>query len=341
MSNQVADLRSAARNGGSRRVPSNIGNLLVGLRCLIEYAVESRAITATEGENLYHRYHGALEDAGAAQIAHQQASEPTQRFIDLLIGVLAAGHGHLAAMTGDQPATMPSPDGTPGSITAGALGWRQRTVHGDDDYSYEWQPSGPRIGWIDEDGIYLEPEASFAAVQRLAREKGEPLTISSKTLHKRLDERGLLATTDSQRGKLTVRRTIEGPRRNVLHLRTASLLSPPEAAQSALEAHASKTSEIPHVSSLDPGPDPAATSVSNFAQPAPHPRETPAQSDAQLPLVGPIGPMGPIPKRAVLALPPSPLEKQSADVTCESTPSPPPDEPISQRDDIAWEDFEL
>ena len=38
------------------------------------------------------------------------------------------------------------------------------------------------------------------------------------TLRRRLKERGVLATCDTQRRTLTVRRTLEGQRREVLHL---------------------------------------------------------------------------------------------------------------------------
>ena len=269
-------------------MPTTVGNLLFGWQCFIDFAVEAGAILPAEGEDLRRRGRGALDEAAAAQNAHQQDSEPTQRFIDLVVGVLAAGLGHLAATTGGQPPTISSPDGTTGSISAGTWGWRIRMVHGKDEHRYEWQPVGLRI--------YLEPEASYGAAQRLARETGESLVIGRKTLHKRMHERGLLATTDSKRGKLTVRRTIEDLRRNVLHLRTASLLAPSETAQSALEAHGAESGEISRGSSKQLGPDPTATSASNIPQSAPGPSSTPAQHDAQLPLMGPDGPLGPIPR---------------------------------------------
>src|SRR5262249_43761787 len=72
-----------------------------------------------------------------------------------------------------------------------------------------------------------EPDASFAAVQRFARDQNESFAISAQTLRRRLKEKGLLATTDVARGKLTVRKTLQGARRDVLHIaRTAAPFAP-------------------------------------------------------------------------------------------------------------------
>ena len=69
----------------------------------------------------------------------------------------------------------------------------------------------------------LEPETAFAAAQRLARDQGTSILIKQRTLWKRLAEQGLLASRDASRGTNTVRRTIEGMRRELLHLRTSTL----------------------------------------------------------------------------------------------------------------------
>ena len=70
-------------------------------------------------------------------------------------------------------------------------------------------------------------------VQRLARDLGETIGISTNTLHKRLHERGVLRSVETARGVLTVRRTLEGRRRDVLHLDADALaaLPPSEADQ--------------------------------------------------------------------------------------------------------------
>lgn len=71
----------------------------------------------------------------------------------------------------------------------------------------------------------LEPTASFGVAQDLGRATGEPLAVGHTTLNKRLNEKGLLASIDSTRGTLTVRRRVAGTLVPVLHLRSDALAS--------------------------------------------------------------------------------------------------------------------
>jgi hypothetical protein len=82
------------------------------------------------------------------------------------------------------------------------------------------------VGWVEKKHLYLEPEAAFKVVQEMAQASGEPLAIGSKTLHKRLDDRKLLASTaKKKRRRLQVRKTLQGRRREVLHLLASTLWS--------------------------------------------------------------------------------------------------------------------
>jgi hypothetical protein len=72
---------------------------------------------------------------------------------------------------------------------------------------------------------YLE---DLDEAQDLARDQGDGLPVSAQTLRKRLKEKGLLVTTDEHRQKLTVRKTFQGTRRDVLHLSADCLTSPSE-----------------------------------------------------------------------------------------------------------------
>ena len=140
-------------------------------------------------------------------------SEPTQRYLELLSAVLASGRAHITGPDGQRP---PSPE---------RMGWRKHS-EGTGAYQQDkWRPVGHRIGWIDGDDLYLEPEAAYAAAQHLAKESDDSISVKPKTLHKRLHERGLMVTIDEARGVLTIRKTLEGTRRTVLHLRAGSLFS--------------------------------------------------------------------------------------------------------------------
>src|SRR5262249_25466092 len=127
----------------------------------------------------------------------------------------ASGRAHVAGPSGREPE---APE---------AWGWRLRTVGSGEHERDEWQPQGRRIGWVEGADLYLEPEASYAAAQELARDQGDGLPIAPRTLHRRLHERGLLVAVETHGGKtrFAVRRTLEGRRRDVLSVR-ADVLTP-------------------------------------------------------------------------------------------------------------------
>ena len=94
-----------------------------------------------------------------------------------------------------------------GLVTNGPIGLGEQETY------THWHAcqQGKRIGWVDGPDLYLEPEASYAAAQELARDKGDGLPVSARTLRKRLHEPGLLAAAgDGGRETLTVRRTLAG-----------------------------------------------------------------------------------------------------------------------------------
>jgi hypothetical protein len=123
-----------------------------------------------------------------------------------LSAALASGRAHVANSVGSAPETPER------------WGWQLKTVGTGPSTRDDWQPQGHRIGWVDDQDLYLEPEASFAAAQELAKEQGESLPITPHTLRRRLKEKGFLLSRDERRKKLTVRKTLPGTRREVLHL---------------------------------------------------------------------------------------------------------------------------
>jgi hypothetical protein len=143
-----------------------------------------------------------LLKAAAAHAKHVEAAEPTALFLRLLLAALASGRAHVAGRDGGAPES------------AQAWGWREENS---DDSTL--RPQGRRVGWVEGNDLYLEPEASYAAAQELARDQNEALPVSPRTLHQRLKERSLLTSWDSKRQRNTVRRTLEGVRdREVLHV---------------------------------------------------------------------------------------------------------------------------
>jgi hypothetical protein len=204
---ELAELRDRARGDGQHaRTPGIVADLALGLRYLLEFARSVGAISETERVDLWERGWAALAEAGAAQAVHMAAAEPAGLFLRLLSAALAGGYAHIADEHGEGPSEPQR------------WGWRPEEFYTGDGTGTRHKPQGVRVGWLADGELYLEPEASFAAVQRVARDQGECFAISANTLRRRLKEKALLATTDAGRGKLTVRKTLQGVRREVLHI---------------------------------------------------------------------------------------------------------------------------
>jgi hypothetical protein len=201
LAQRVAELRiSAARHTAHARTPEIIANLQAAFEAYLEFSEECGAINAGEREHWANRSWDALRATAIAQVRQQAANEPAARFLDLLRGCLASGQAHLAARDGTEPEDSPE-----------CCGWR-RNNYG------KWSAAGDCIGWIDGEDIYLEPTVAYRIAQTAGREGGEILPISEQTLRKRLREKGLLASIDEKRETLTVRRSVAGSIKVVLHL---------------------------------------------------------------------------------------------------------------------------
>ncbi len=202
--------------GTHKRTPRNAASLAVGLRWFLRFARDAGAIDAPATERLWSACLASLADAVAAQDQYQQGCDPAVRFLELLASALASGRAHVAAPNGEAP---PSP---------GRWGWRSRQV-GPGAYSGpEWQPQGRRVGWVEGDDLFLEPDAAYQIAQEAGAGSADALAVGNVTLWKRLKEAGALASVDSGRGKLQVRRTLEGVRRSVIHVCAGCLESPGE-----------------------------------------------------------------------------------------------------------------
>jgi hypothetical protein len=213
MPSRLLELRDrAACPGTHRRTPEIVANLYVGWEVFNRFATEIGAITGREGDTLSAEVWGALNRAARAQDSGQAASDSADRFLHLLRAALSSGNCHLAGRDGDPPGN------------AETLGWHRKRRLGPFGGEH-WEPRGPRIGWAEGDDVLLEPGAAFAAIQMLARQQGEPIAVSQRTLHNRISEARLLESTGGRRGA-PVRRVLDGQRREVLHMSMHTLFPP-------------------------------------------------------------------------------------------------------------------
>jgi hypothetical protein len=206
----------ASRKEQHRRTAGIVAELAVGWRLFLEFAQATGAVTPEQSEQLWERGWTALGALATDQARHQRVSDPARLFLALLGGAVASGRAHVAGPDGQEPADIPQ-----------AWGWRLVTVGAGEHERQEWRSGGERVGWVAEDDLYLDPHAAFVAAQRFGRDGGEQIPVTLPTLTRRLKEQGLLSGREEYRGVLTVRRTLEGKRRDVLPL-AAGALTPPE-----------------------------------------------------------------------------------------------------------------
>jgi hypothetical protein len=198
------------RGAEHRRTPDVAASLIVGWEMFLRFAADAGAIDRDDATRTLTRVRAALTDSAEVQRAHQTSEEPATRFLALLRAAISSGRAHVVDAN-----TKGSPR------NAACWGWQ---LGASNDHEREaWRPQGERLGWIRDDALLLDPDAAFAAAQKLARDQGTAVSVKQRTLWKRLAEQGLLASRDPVRGTNTVRHTIEGMRRDLLHLRTSTL----------------------------------------------------------------------------------------------------------------------
>jgi hypothetical protein len=194
-------------SGAHDRTPDIIASLYPGWVCFLEFAQEVAAIAEEELGELAKMGWQALVEAGKLQSQHQSSEDMVNLFLRLLASTLSSGQAHLEDFktNGEPPEAV-------------SWGWRSK-ANGQGTEGHV--PQGDCIGWVDSMDIYLEPESTFAAVQKLARDQGTSLSVTSQTLWSRLKERGILSSTEP--GHNTVRRSINGKRPHVLHVKKETL----------------------------------------------------------------------------------------------------------------------
>ena len=100
----------------------------------------------------------AIMEAAKAQGPHQASEDVVNRFLRLLAATISSGRAHLAS--------------------AKSNGSRRIASNGDggEQVQGEYLPMGNRIGWVEDQYVYLDPDSAFAEVQKLAQSQGSGLS---------------------------------------------------------------------------------------------------------------------------------------------------------------------
>ncbi|MCG3143385.1 MAG: hypothetical protein HONDAALG_00733 [Gammaproteobacteria bacterium] len=180
-----------------KRSATTLAQLQRAWQVWLEFAADCRALDGDEIAGLREAVEIALDKLGQAQAGYQASENPAFRFIELLQAALTSGKAHLAAIDGGQPEN------------GEAWGWRDGEAQGD------------RIGWIEGGDVFLQPDAAYRVAQSIGV-NGEGVTLTARTLWKRLRETGFLASCESEE-RQTIKKQIGQTRPRVLHLRAGNL----------------------------------------------------------------------------------------------------------------------
>ena len=197
---------------GHDRTPDNIASLRLGWVYFLFFALEQRAISKAEFQDLWDKGAGALTELAQNQEEFLVGEDPVNRFLDLLVAAFEAGRAHLIdRVNGDSPPWREH------------WGWR----NSGDSENPSWHAMGERIGWLDPNTevVLLQPDIAYAAAQKLARDQGGVLPAPQTDLWRRMAERGLLAESDP--GRHTKKRLLGKERVRVVHIPVSAFPSPP------------------------------------------------------------------------------------------------------------------
>lgn len=190
------------------RTPDVIANQMLGLQYLLRFAKQIGAIDKNEEYTLLSRGQNAFQAVAEQQGEHQREVDPVARFPELVATIISSGRGHIAGADGKEPGIPPSPT---------TWGWEERVFHaGDGKPGTNYHGRGNKIGWVVGDVLYLDPDATYAAIVELSRHQGQTYPINKETLYRRLKESRALLRTEKDR--TTAHATLEGRRIRVLHL---------------------------------------------------------------------------------------------------------------------------
>ena len=306
--NRLLELRQEASAGAvpHRRTPEIVASLQWGMETFLAFARDAGAVTEVEAEGLTKRTWDALGQAAAAQAAQLVDADPVDRFVALVETLFVSGRAHLADATSG---------GTPHANSA-RWGWQERERHGSFAGDGECVPQGRGIGWVEtpDSGptvLYVDPNAVYAEVQKLANDQGDGMLPGQRTLWQRLAERGVIQPGDGGHSALKKRGLGGDPtRRRVLLMPWPPQTGATGATGAQADQDQAELGPDPTSDPDDEGPGTGAGRLQPVpappSGPAPRPLEPPA-GPGVVPSVGPAkttlplddsrpGPAGPDPR---------------------------------------------
>jgi hypothetical protein len=195
-----AECKEHFTNKGHTRMGDNLATSLSGLWLLLEFANERASLSGGKVQQLKSKAISAAQNLAQLQVSVDQEGSEAERFVALLQSALSMCRAHMANKDGNQP------------YHYGALGWK---MIGTGEYQ-KLDGQGPRIGWLDDDCVYLDPKAALSVIKPLSSQIGNYLGSSERAISKALQEANMLAKYEA--GRTTTKVTVEGRRKPLLCL---------------------------------------------------------------------------------------------------------------------------
>ncbi len=210
LEDRLFDLREEAYKATDddthKRLLEQLANLHIGFEMFVKFALEHKAVNQFDHDQYLNDCWQTLIELGKKQSDLQKDADPIYRFIDLLKAALSSGQAHLESTKQDD-------EGSVQPIDPDKHGWH---INKEETGRAYYQPKGDCIGWVGEEGqIYLQGDATYKVVQTFARSQGSNIAMSNNILYKRMKEKGILASYETD--KTTKRVMIHGRREIVVN----------------------------------------------------------------------------------------------------------------------------
>lgn len=145
--------------GDQERAPEALACILIGLRMMTAYCVDTGAMTDSEARAMIGEALEGLTEASRRQSREMESEKPTRIFLDTLSELIASG-----------------------KVTV-----RDLVLDGEKKGPY---PTDNMIGYRDNAYYYFLPNMAFKEVSRVCREEGHEFPVSLKALYKHLKADG-------------------------------------------------------------------------------------------------------------------------------------------------------
>ena len=198
------DLRGEIKLEGHSRLPETVAHLYIGLELGITYARELEALDEDGAKEILRRGRETLMQLASEQDRVIFEERPTQAFLQVIGEGLAGGCCWLAKRKS-------------GIVASGVKGTRSE-----------------KLGWVDEEGIYLIPGIAHSFINDRLQYRGGML-LGDRALRKMLQKDDILITKESNR--LESKARCEGTSQRVLWLRPDALGDLPPASESNRHCH--------------------------------------------------------------------------------------------------------